>query len=493
MRLNFKYRIIYFFLFCFYLWPGYSIDSILILNFENHTDKREYNYYQDVIIESLRNHLNYIPETIDKIYFETELLKIIKDKEKQNLLQKYYHLEGEVYRLTPPEQKEEDEKNLWDLFKQLDYNKSYLLFDQDDIAPGITNLEKIRKIALRKSVDYLITGYYLVYDKQIKIVFRVYDLFLNKIHYIKEIKGDSEQDIFDLVRQGVKELFKQMSEKAAADFVKNNQKSIIEEQAKEIAELRREFLVVFKLGALYNGIISNIRDLNIENNYDLNAPFNLVSHSATPFFFFFYYRSVNQHYFGFGLDFSTPIFFSMPRYNSFTRINLMFTFGFRQRYIFKWGIEMMMNLYQKYAQDKSEAINIFLFYAGINFAFQYMPKGFPFYLEGGFSVFPPVIPYKEGYGDGDGGDGPLPFLVNIEGSMFRESYLFPVSPKIGAAYFFTSDVGIFIDYAMYYTRISYKLYKKNKATGAGDKIYLGKEIAIYNRLTIGIVYRNIIR
>lgn len=479
-------------------------ERMQVLDFVNHSADRKNAYYGEVIYETIVNRINVAPQRVAKESFEGDIQKEALLTGGKRLLDELYLLEDDGYYYLKSGLTEEERGALTELFARLSSGSGYTFVELDERLKKEVAFEKVKSAAELKRVRYVVSGYYSATDEWLKIVFKVYDVVLERYIVIYELNETLENSLFDIVNSGVNELFRQLAEKReqGIEFSPELSRRARVEQSKFVGELHREFLVLFKFGVLYSPIAFGVRDVKNRGVLDIEHVYNRNIHHFAPTFDVEFYRSVDLHYFGAGCHVETPLFIQSNNFYSNALTRFYFAFAFRKQFIFKWGFDYYFIMYDKYSADKSMRVQAMLMTFGASFDFTYMPRRFPFYVEGGFTIYPSWIYSDEEIAesisrrksDNSGGDGPAPFKLKLGNDMIsRANYIFPIAPRLAAGYFTKSGLGFYLSYSMTLLNTRYDDIEVNSSGPTRQFLYLGDETAIVNKITIGIMYRGVIK
>lgn len=481
-----------------------SAERMQVLNFVNHSAGKKNVYYGEIIYETIVNRINVAPQRVAKESFEGRIQKEALLVGGKRLLDELYSLEEDGYYYLKGGLSEEERGALTELFARLSSGSGYTFVALDERLKKEASFEKVKAAAALKRVNYVVSGYYSATDEWLKIVFKVYDVVLGRYIVIYELNESQENSVFDIVNSGVNELFRQLAERReqGVELAPELSRRSRVEQSKFVGELHREFMVLFKFGMLYSPIAFGVRDVKNRAVLDIEHIYNKNIHHFAPTFDVEFYRSVDLHYFGGGCHVETPIFIQTNNFYSNALTRFYFAFAFRKQFFFKWGFDYYFIMYDKYSADKSMRVQAMLMTFGASFDFTYMPRRFPFYVEGGFTIYPSWFYSDEEIAenvaqrksDSSGGDGPAPFQLKVGNDVIsRANYIIPVAPRLAVGYFTKSGIGFYLSYSMTFLQTRYDDIKSYNTGPTTQFYYLGDETAIVNKITLGIMYRGVIK
>lgn len=482
-----------FYFFCFFLLGYITINSetVLVVKFDNQSVDAENNYIKEIIYEALQAEfyrITGVPERISSTIYEKEILGKISSQKELEFVKSQYNENNEVYVLQP-EITAANYKKLKMILLSINFMQKLELYEKREFVRKGMSIDKVFALAGNKGIRYCVYGYFFTLKDEIKIAFKVRDLTSNRQVVVHFSQGSLRADVFDFIKQASRELVSQLVNKKKV-IPGEIEKNIKKEQKRFIAEYKKEYYLLLKLGVAYTGIFfsnleNNVFRQNKSNELDITSPVNNHLHSFSPYFNLEFYRSREAHFIGFGIDFHPPIFFSSKNFNVNTIFDMYVSFAFRKQFFFKWGFLFELLMYDKFARNDKLTIRVALLTFGIPFDFSYLPKRFPFMLEAGATFFIPQWPY---YSE-DNDDDLLPFNITINGKCNRYNYIFPVAPRIGFGVFMKNDLGFFVNYSIKILRTRYETVLKGDNYD-DDPYFFGDEFAILNQIRIGVVYKN---
>lgn len=476
-----------------------TAERVMVLDFANHSPGGKNSYYGEIIFETIVNRINVVPQRVDGESFENEILKEAALAGKRKFLEELYLVDEEGFYYLKSGLTEEQREELTALFARLSAGSGHTYVPRGGDGKVEESLDNVLATAALKRVGYIISGYYSSQGDSLKVVYKIYDMLQSRQVVVYEINESLESTIFDIVNSSVNELFRRLEEVRLKEPHYSPELTRREkvEQSKFIGEPAREFMVLFKLGVQYAPIVFGVRNSNNAAPIDITSVLNRSLNSFAPTFEVEFYRSVELHYFGAGCRVETPVFVQTNNFYSNSLTRVYFAFAFRKQFFFKWGFDYYFLMYDKYSDDKKEQVQTLLMTFGASFDFTFMPRRFPFYVEAGFTIYPSWI-----YSDEDiaannsqteGGGGPRPFTVVVgRNRISSANYILPFSPRLGVGYFTKSGIGFFLSYSMTYLQTRYDDILFN-TSGSDRRYYLGDETAIINKLTLGVMYRGVIK
>lgn len=480
-------------------------ERMQVIGFVNHSAERKNAYYGEIIYETLVNRINVAPQRVAKESFEGEIQKEALLAGGKRLLDELYTLQEDGYYYLKAGLTEEERGQLTELFARLSSGSGYTYVALDERLEDEESFEKIKAAAALKRVNYIISGYYSATDEWLKIVFKVYDVVLERYIVVYELDESLQNSVFDIVNSGVNELFRRLAvrREQGVELPPDLSRRSRVEQSKFVGELSREFMVLFKVGVLYSPIAFGVRDVKNRAVLDIEHIYNRNIHHFAPTFDVEFYRSFDLHYFGGGCHVETPLFIQSNNFYSNALTRFYFIFAFRKQFIFKWGFDYYFIMYDKYNADKTSRMQTLLMTFGASFDFTYMPRRYPFFVEGGFTIYPSWIYSDEQIAEniaqrtpegGSGGGGPTPFQLKVGNDIIsRANYIIPIAPRLAAGYFTKSGIGFYLSYSLALLQTRYDDIRIDNMSSTKGLYYLGDETAIVNKITLGIMYKGVIK
>ncbi len=343
--------------------------------------------------------------------------------------------------------------------------------------------------AYRNFYEILLNGYFVVNDGDVYLTIRCYDIATEtmKINIRKVVKPDDT--FYIVIREIAEELNNEINRVffTELDIIQHGKDMV--KQAESITNQGIEYQLNLSAGIIYGGCgfmmldksYFNI-DENIEmNDFDENAHFDIssLSNSYLSAVMFDIKMSImvkrGNAFHGFFISSQIPLNIRTNGMflSTHTRTGYLFNTG---DFTFKWSAEFYYAEYSKYGEMESNGhyreITIRQTTGGLGFYFGYTPEKIPHIFEIGLSILSPYM-----------------ITIQKDGSNLLDlnSIIIPVSLYFYYAYFFSENIGIYIDttimahIARYYTNMW--------IGGYNNLIYLGRDLGLAYKISFGMIYR----
>ncbi|HQJ05909.1 MAG TPA: hypothetical protein PLI57_05990, partial [Spirochaetota bacterium] len=309
-----------------------------------------------------------------------------------------------------------DEKTETDFMKELIFDTAkkelsakFDVISYDDFSAPLMTDDEVKILARTsiEKIDFFCSGYYLERDNVVKVVLKFYDANTSLLIYTKDIYCENVVDLYGIIANESRDLIKFAFDYINLKQTKSSKKSAY--RKKDVVNLKDENFIFFQTGLVYSNLYFHAMSRDISNDIDISSYKNCQTNYISPMCNFEIYKSNKDNLHGFGLLFEIPIVFPIPRFFMNNKLSMSYIFGFRKKYFFKFGIELVNLNYSKYSTPSGSSISVSFLGIGGSFNFRYIVDAANIYFETGIEIIPTITPIKnrDGYGF-----VPFNFIVN---------------------------------------------------------------------------------
>lgn len=318
------------------------------------------------------------------------------------------------------------------------FNKVELNFLKED---------EIIKRARINNTSFLITGFFIKIDSEIKVTVKIIEVKREKVLFLDEFINKDEKslqgDLLNSLRKGIKYILD-------TDLSEHNIKKRKGENF--ILNVVNDEFLFFEIGFSSSIFSTILLQKDVTDDYDISSVENNYLINFVFYYNLEYYKSYKNNFYGIGISLSFPFNIEQPKFYNYYFLELSFLFSYKKIFFFKWALTLsgyVFNIYSMRINNYKDNFSIRSLNWGMDFNFRYLSNKYNFYIGTGFLLVPPLfLKFNDS----------VDFLFNeisVSNDINNNSLLIPVLLNFEIAKFINKEVGFFIKTVLSFYYIDY--------------------------------------